>query len=114
WAFVDQLQPSFSLSIIHLASESVECEKPLPPSELFELEKRRLQAGLFKPEVDICGDEFPQEGGLEAIAVDFDKGCYLGQEVMARIHAMGKVRKQAVAVEGTGTVPNELPVHLMV
>ena len=114
WAFVNQLQPPFSLSIIHLASEPVELEKPLPPSELFELEKRRLQAGLFKPEVDICRDEFPQEGGLEAIAVDFDKGCYLGQEVMARIHAMGKVRKQAVAVAGTETVSNELPLNLMV
>jgi folate-binding protein YgfZ len=114
WAFVDQLQPSCSLSIIHLASEPVDLEKPLPSPELFELEKRRLQAGLFKPEVDICVEEFPQEGGLEAIAVDFDKGCYLGQEVMARIHAMGKVRKQAVAAGGTGTVSNELPVHLMV
>ena len=112
--FVDQLQPSCSLSIIHLASESVELEKQLPPSELFELEKRRLQAGLFKPEVDISVNELPQEGGLENIAVDFDKGCYLGQEVMARIHAMGRVRKQALAVEGTGTVSNELPLNLMV
>ena len=102
------------LSIIHLTGEPVELEEPFPSTELFELEKRRLQAGLFKPEVDICGDEFPQEGGLETIAVDFDKGCYLGQEVMARIHAMGKVRKQAVAVAGTGTVSNELPVDLMV
>jgi len=114
WAFVDELQPCFSLSIIHSEDEPVEFEEPLPSSELFELEKRRLQAGLFKPEVDICEDEFPQEGGLERIAVDFDKGCYLGQEVMARIHAMGKVRKQAVAVEGTGTVSNELPLNLMV
>jgi folate-binding protein YgfZ len=113
WAFEDQLQPSFSLSIIHLANEPVELEEPLPPSELFELDKRRLLAGLFKPEVDICGEEFPQEGGLETIAVDFDKGCYLGQEVMARIHAMGKVRKQAVAVAGTGTVSSELPLNLM-
>ena len=45
----------------------------------------------------------PQEGGLEREWVDFDKGCYLGQEVMARIHAMGKVRKQALAVEGGRT-----------
>ena len=113
-AFMDQLQPSFSLSIIHLASEPVELEKPLSSAELFELEKMRLIAGLFKPELDIREEEFPQEGKLDKLAVDFDKGCYLGQEVMARIHAMGKVRKKALAVEGTGTLSSELPVHLMV
>ena len=92
-----------------MAGEPVELEKPLPSPELFELEG--LQAGLFKPEVDICGEEFPQEG-LETIAVDFDKVA-TGQEVMARIHAMGKVRKQAVAV-GRWTVSSKLPRNLMV
>ncbi len=37
--------------------------------------------------------DLPQELGLEVEAVSFRKGCYLGQEVMARLHAMGRVRK---------------------
>ena len=50
---------------------------------------------------------------MEKEAVDFDKGCYLGQEVMARIHAMGKVRNSAVAVQGTMPVPSSLPVGIL-
>ena len=76
-----------------------------------ELEYLRLQENLFRPGLEIGDTEFPQEGGLEEKSVDFDKGCYLGQEVMARIHAMGKVRKQAVAVRGTGKP--ELPCPLL-
>ncbi|MBC2606570.1 YgfZ/GcvT domain-containing protein [Pelagicoccus albus] len=37
--------------------------------------------------------DLPQELGLEREAVSFKKGCYLGQEVMARLNAMGRVRK---------------------
>ena len=60
--------------------------------------------------------DLPQELGLEVDAVSFRKGCYLGQEVMARLHAMGKVRKslEEVRVESAGGVPNlELPVDLV-
>ena len=31
---------------------------------------------------------------MERNSIDFNKGCYLGQEVMARLHSMGKVQKQ--------------------
>lgn len=39
------------------------------------------------------GGSFPQETGLESWAVSFEKGCYLGQEVIARIHFRGKVNR---------------------
>lgn len=39
------------------------------------------------------GGAFPQETGLEEWAVSFEKGCYLGQEVVARIHFRGKVNR---------------------
>ena len=44
------------------------------------------------------GDDLPQEGKMERNLVDFDKGCYLGQEVLTRLHAMGKVQKQVMAI----------------
>jgi folate-binding protein YgfZ len=36
----------------------------------------------------------PQEAGIEERAVHFDKGCYVGQEAMAKIHFRGKVNRR--------------------
>jgi hypothetical protein len=70
------------------------------------LEMKRIKAGLVSVPAEIGPDDLPQEGRLERDAIDFDKGCYLGQEVMARIHAMGRVRRLAFPVIWNGT---ELP-----
>lgn len=102
WAFLNPYLPGKSLSLLHPADSSHPWPSDLPVADSNELEYLRLQENLFRPGLEIGDTEFPQEGGLEEKSVDFDKGCYLGQEVMARIHAMGKVRKQAVAVRGTG------------
>ena len=42
---------------------------------------------------------FPQEVGIDARAVHFEKGCYLGQEAMAKIHFRGKVNRRLVRLE---------------
>ena len=39
------------------------------------------------------GGDFPQETGISDWAVNFDKGCYLGQEIVARIHFRGKINR---------------------
>jgi hypothetical protein len=49
--------------------------------------------------------DLPQEAGLETVAISFTKGCYLGQEVMARLQAMGQVRRRLVRVAGLGLAP---------
>jgi tRNA-modifying protein YgfZ len=36
------------------------------------------------------GDTIPEEAGLNERAVSFDKGCYVGQETVARLHYKGK------------------------
>lgn len=46
-----------------------------------------------------AGEAFPQESGLEDWAVSYEKGCYLGQEVVARIHFRGKVNRSLRGVE---------------
>lgn len=63
--------------------------------------------GLAFGELDL-----PQELGLEKNAVSFNKGCYLGQEVMARLHAMGKVRKSLVRFCIEGLITEELPLEI--
>jgi len=56
------------------------------------LEILRVEKGLPRFGRDYGPENFPQETGLEE-AVSYTKGCYLGQEVVARIHYRGGVQK---------------------
>lgn len=59
---------------------------------------RRLRAGIPLVGVDLTAENTPLEGGLVS-AISFEKGCYLGQEVVARQHRLGRSRKKLVRVE---------------
>jgi folate-binding protein YgfZ len=72
-----------------------------------ELEALRVAAGVPAVPADCGANEFPQECGLEAW-VSYTKGCYLGQEVMARIQSMGSLRRTLRRVSGSVTVGQEL------
>ncbi|PZA06683.1 MULTISPECIES: folate-binding protein YgfZ [unclassified Meiothermus] len=48
--------------------------------------------------------ELPQEAGLEA-RVSYKKGCYLGQEIMARLEARGNTRYQLMGLLGQQPLP---------
>jgi folate-binding protein YgfZ len=52
----------------------------------------RIESGLPLMHRDMDESNFPQECGLNS-ALDFQKGCYLGQETMARIDAQGHVNR---------------------
>jgi tRNA-modifying protein YgfZ len=60
----------------------------------------RIEQGEPLFGVDFGPDHFPQETGRED-AVSYNKGCYLGQEIVARIHFRGGVKRilRAVAFE---------------
>ncbi len=66
------------------------------PSGPEAMEAERISAGIPLVPVDAGPDSLPQESGLEVAAVSFTKGCYLGQEVMARLHAQGRVQRGLV------------------
>lgn len=54
----------------------------------------------------IANDTFILEAGFERLAgVDFKKGCYVGQEVTARMHHKTELRKGFTTVEVDGTAP---------
>jgi folate-binding protein YgfZ len=74
---------------------------------LAELESARIAAGVPSVPADCGAGEFPQECGLDAW-VSYTKGCYLGQEVMARIQSMGSLRRVLRRVEGPVSVGLEL------
>lgn len=63
----------------------------------------RIEAGSPLFGQDIREDNLPQEIGRDAQAISFRKGCYLGQETVARIDALGHVNRTLVGVAFAGT-----------
>ncbi len=74
-----------------------------------EMERRRIEAGIPAIPGDVGPADLPNEAGLEAEAISYTKGCYLGQEVMARLKSMGQVRRRLVRVSGPGEAPAMRP-----
>jgi folate-binding protein YgfZ len=55
----------------------------------------RIEAGRPEWGVDIDDATIPQEANLDELhAISYTKGCYVGQEVVARVHFRGHVNKQ--------------------
>jgi tRNA-modifying protein YgfZ len=54
-----------------------------------ELELRRIESGVPRWEREIDDRILPAEAGLDATHVSFSKGCYPGQEPVARLHFRG-------------------------
>jgi folate-binding protein YgfZ len=65
----------------------------------------RILAGVPAIPADAGPGDLPQEAGLERDAVSFDKGCYLGQEVMARLKSLGHVNRALCRVLMKGDAP---------
>ena len=64
----------------------------------------RIEAGLSVYGVDISEENLAQEVGLMITAISFTKGCYLGQEPIARIDALGHVNRELRSLRITGEV----------
>ena len=69
------------------------------------MERQRIAAGIPAVPADIGPADLPGEGGLEPVTISYTKGCYLGQEVMARLKSMGQVRRRLQRVRGPGAAP---------
>lgn len=50
----------------------------------------RVESGRPRLEIEMNAGPMPAEAGLVARAVDFNKGCYIGQEPVARLHYRGR------------------------
>lgn len=68
------------------------------------LDPERVVAGRVRFGVDYTAAEcFPQELGAEGEAgVSYEKGCYLGQEIVARIHWRGRPQRETCRLELSG------------
>jgi len=68
------------------------------------LELRRIGFGIPRYGVDIRERDLPQETG-QTRALNFTKGCYLGQEIVERIRSRGAVHRLFTAFAVEGVVP---------
>lgn len=80
------------------------------PVGLWAWEALRIEAG--RPRVGLDTDErsIPNEAGLLGVAVHLDKGCYRGQETVARVHTLGRPPRRLVLLYLDGSV-DHLPPH---
>jgi folate-binding protein YgfZ len=100
----DLLGPVDALSVAraHLAGRGA---VPVGPHAY---ETARISAGIPRFGSDITPENFPAEAGLLERAVSFEKGCYPGQETVARMHYRGHPNKKLCrfALEGIPRAPD--------
>jgi folate-binding protein YgfZ len=86
-AATDQVK-ALKKKLVHAAKAAGACECG---SEAFEI--ARIEAGIPRFSVDMDDTINPLEAGLDARAISFNKGCYIGQEVISRIRTYSEVAK---------------------
>jgi folate-binding protein YgfZ len=85
--------------LIDVVGESLPAEfKHLPEIDLDTFEVIRVERGIPKFLADMDEDTIPLEAGIEDRAISFNKGCYVGQEVIVRVthRGGGRVAKRLV------------------
>lgn len=75
-----------------------------------ELERLRIEAGTPRFGRELDDRVLPAEAGLEVRAISFTKGCYPGQEPIARQHFRGKVNRRLRVLDVDGATAPDTPV----
>ncbi len=74
----------------------------------------RIECGRPRYGADMNETNLPPEAGLEARAISYSKGCYIGQEIIARIRTYGQVAKALRRLElESSTQPPKAGDHLV-
>ena len=70
-------------------------------------DRARIALGVPEGGADFAfGDAFPADANMDLLhGVDFEKGCYVGQEVVARMRHKGGVKKRVVRLQFSAPVP---------
>jgi folate-binding protein YgfZ len=109
WAEADDMI-RFRMPFRRVATERVVVIGARPAGEAArsdELETVRIAAGEPVMGIDLDDKTIPQEAVDVSVEVDFEKGCYLGQELVARIDSRGHVNRHLSGVElSTEVAPN--------
>jgi tRNA-modifying protein YgfZ len=108
-AFADPRQPTLGWRIL-VPEELAQKVADLIGAELVAsaaYDAHRIASGVPRGGLDfIYGDAFPHETNMDHLhGVDFDKGCYVGQEVVSRMQHRGTARTRTVRVIVDGPSP---------
>jgi folate-binding protein YgfZ len=85
-------------------AQSIAAQAGATLAEADDYERHRIALGVPRGGVDFAyGDAFPHEADMDQLhGVDFDKGCYVGQEVVSRVEHRGTARNRIVPVSAAG------------
>jgi folate-binding protein YgfZ len=72
----------------------------------------RVESGRPRYGIDLDDTTIPQEAGLNERAVSFTKGCYVGQETVARLHYRGKPNRHLRGLRLSAPVASGTPLLL--
>jgi tRNA-modifying protein YgfZ len=92
------------------AAEVLDAEPPSQPAAEEELERLRILARRPRWGREIDDRVLPAEAGLTETHVSFTKGCYPGQEPIARLHHRGKANRELRVLEVEGAPQPETEV----
>jgi folate-binding protein YgfZ len=100
-----EIEPEQHESWLVLGGEEVLDERP-PGDDASEeeYERWRIEARVPRWGRDLDDSVLPAEAGLEETHIDFSKGCYPGQEPIARQHYRGKVNRRLRVLDVEGEV----------
>jgi folate-binding protein YgfZ len=72
----------------------------------------RIEAGTPRFGAEMDASTMPAEAGIVEAAVDFEKGCYIGQETVARLHYRGKPNRHLRGLRLSAPVATDTPLSL--
>jgi tRNA-modifying protein YgfZ len=103
-----EIEPEAHEAWLVLGGDEVLDERP-PGEELDEsaFERRRIEAGIPRWGSEIDDRVLPAEAGLTETHVSFTKGCYPGQEPIARQHHRGKLNRRLRVLDVEGDVSRD-------
>ncbi|MDX6724205.1 MAG: hypothetical protein QOD73_2609 [Solirubrobacteraceae bacterium] len=82
------------------------------PADEAVAEVARVESGRPRYGIDLDDSTIPQEAGLNERAVSFTKGCYVGQETVARLHWRGKPNRHLRGLRLSGPAPSGTSLRL--
>jgi tRNA-modifying protein YgfZ len=98
------------LDLIVPADAAKELAAAFPVAGMWAFEAARIAARVARPGLDTDHKTLPHEVGLIEPAVHLSKGCYRGQETVARIHNLGHPPRRLVFLHLDGSA-DRLPAH---
>jgi tRNA-modifying protein YgfZ len=104
------MQSPFGIDLIVAPGAAEKLAETFPVTGLWAFEAARIAARVPRPGLDTDHKTLPHEIGLIESAVHLSKGCYRGQETVARIHNLGHPPRRLVFLHLDGSV-DRLPAH---